>query len=224
VSESNDGPTGAGEHMALRIMAVLRLAFAALGAYTLAYAANQAATPPGGAGLVKFFSYFTVLSNCAATVVLAAGGVALLLDRRGVPGAVRGAVVVYMTVTGIIYAVVLQADAEGQLQQWIDSVLHQLMPAFVFVDWLAVPPRRRVTSSALPYWLVFPVVFATYSLIRGPIAQWYPYPFLDPRTDGYGHVAAQCFVIALAIVAVCMLIVWIGDLARRTAPERYRRL
>jgi hypothetical protein len=98
------------------------------------------------------------------------------------------------------------------------------MPAFVLVDWLAVPPRRRMDYAAVPYWLAFPVAFATYSLIRGPIAQWYPYPFLDPRVDGYLHVAAQCFVIALVIGVVCLAIVRLGNLARRAAPDSYRAL
>lgn len=210
--------------MALRIMTVLRLAFAALGAYTLGYAGDLATTPPTATGLVNFFSYFTILSNCAATVVLGVGGIALLLGRRGVPDRVRGAVVAYMTITGIIYLVVLRADAEGQLQAWVDDVLHRLMPVFMVVDWLVVPPRRRVDYGVVPYWLVLPVVFLVYSLLRGPIVQWYPYPFLDPRVNGYLHVAAETFVIALAICAICLLIVWLGDRARRAAPDSYRAL
>lgn len=210
--------------MALRIMAVLRLAFAALGAYTLGFAANAAATAPTGTGLVNYFSYFTILSNCAATVVLAVGGVALLRGRRGVPARVRGAVVAYMTITGVIYLVVLRADAEGQLQAWIDDVLHRLLPVFLFVDWLLVPPRRRVEYGAVVYWLVLPVVFLVYSLVRGSIVQWYPYPFLDPRVNGYVHVAAETFVIAFAICAICLLVVWLGDRARRAAPDSYRAL
>ena len=59
---------------------------------------------------VSFFSYFTILSNISATVTFAVGGIALLLGRRGVPDGVRGAVTCYMSVTGIIYAVVLRAD------------------------------------------------------------------------------------------------------------------
>lgn len=210
--------------MALRIMAVLRIAFAALGAYTLGFAADSSATAPNGTGLDNYFSYFTILSNCAATAVLAVGGVAVLLGRRGVPAWLRGAVAAYMTITGVIYLVVLQADAEGQLLPWIDDVLHRLLPAFVFVDWLAVPPRRRVDYGVVPYWLVFPVAFLVYSLVRGPVVQWYPYPFLDPRVDGYLHVAAETFVIAFAIGVICLGIVWLGDLARRAAPDSYRAL
>jgi hypothetical protein len=209
--------------MALRLTAVLRLAFAALGAYTLGYAANQAATPRG-IGLVGFFSYFTILSNSAAVVALAVGGIALLTYRPGVPDSVRGAVVAYMTVTGIIYAVVLQQAAEGQLQPWIDDVVHRLLPAFVFVDWLAVPTHRPLSFQAVRSWLVFPLAFVAYSLIRGPFVRWYPYPFLDPQIAGYAHVAAQTFVIGLVIAAVCFAVVWLGRLTRRAAPHSFRSL
>lgn len=205
--------------MASRIVtwtvAVLRLGFAALGGYTLGYACNTASTPPNGVGTVNFFSYFTILSNISATVTLAVGGIALLLGRRGVPDGVRGAVACYMSVTGIIYAVVLRPDQAGQIEQWIDDVVHLVMPIVVFVDWLVVPPRERQPYSVLRYWLLFPMVFVVYSLVRGHFANWYPYPFLDPRGRGYGHVAVDCCVIALAIVAVCLLVVWLGRLLRR---------
>jgi hypothetical protein len=205
--------------MASRIVtwtvAVLRLGFAALGGYTLGYACNTASTPPNGVGTVNFFSYFTILSNISATVTLAVGGIALLLGRRGVPDGVRGAVACYMSVTGIIYAVVLRPDQAGQLEQWIDDVVHLVMPIAVFVDWLVVPPRERQAYSILRYWLLLPIVFVVYSLVRGHFANWYPYPFLDPRGRGYGHVAVDCCVIALAIVGVCLLVVWLGRLLRR---------
>ena len=211
--------------MALRIMAVLRLAFAALSAYTLGYACNSASTPPVGVGTADFFSYFTILSNIAATVVLALGGFALLRGRRSrMPDRVRGAVVAYMTITGIVYAVVLQPGQEVQLQPWIDDVVHRLMPAFVFVDWLAVPPRRTMSYSVVSSWLAFPAAFVLYSLVRGAVVHWYPYPFLDPRVDGYLHVAAESFVIASSIVLICLVVVWLGGFARRAAPDRHRAL
>jgi hypothetical protein len=198
-------------------VAVLRLGFAALAGYTLGFACNRASTPPDGVGTINFFSYFTILSNISATVTFAVGGIALLLGRRGMPDGVRGAVTCYMTVTGIIYAVVLRPDQEaaGQLAQWIDDVVHLVMPIAVFVDWLAVPPRERQRYSILRYWLLFPVAYVTYSLVRGHFVNWYPYPFLDPRGRGYAHVAVECCFIALAIVAVCLLVVWLGRLLRR---------
>lgn len=197
------------------VVAVLRLGFAALAGFTLGYACNRASTPPYGVGTLNFFSYFTILSNISATVTFAVGGVALLLGRRGMPGSVRGAVTCYMTITGIIYAVVLRPDQAGQLAQWIDDVVHLVMPIAVFVDWLVVPPRERLPYSILRYWLIFPVAFVAYSLVRGHFANWYPYPFLDPRGRGYPHVAVECCFIGLAIVAVCLAVVWLSQLLRR---------
>ena len=195
-------------------VAVLRLAFAALAAYTLAVACNSASTPPDGVGTLNFFSYFTILSNIGATVMLALGGVALLLGRRDRRDGVRGAVTAYMVVTGIIYAVLLRQDHEGQVAAWIDDVVHRVMPIVVFVDWLAVPPRVRQRYSIVGSWLLFPLAFGTYSLIRGHYVNWYPYPFLDPRKNGYGHVAIECCVIAVAIAAICLALVWLGRLKR----------
>ncbi len=149
-------------------------------------------------------------------MTFAVGGIALLLGRRGLPDGVRGAVTCYMTVTGIIYAVVLRADAEqvGQLAPWIDDVVHLVMPIAVFADWLVGPPREKLRYSIVRYWLLFPVAFVTYSLIRGHFVNWYPYPFLDPRGRGYAHVAVECCVIALVVVGVCLVVVWLGRLLR----------
>ena len=213
--------------MASRIVtwgvAGLRLAFAALAAFTLAFACNRAATPPTGFGTLKFFSYFTILSNSSATVVLAIGGVALLLGRRGVPDGVRGAVTCYMVITGIIYLVVLQADQAGELAPWIDDVVHRIMPVVVLVDWLVVPPRDEQQYSILRYWLLFPIAYVTYSLIRGHFVHWYPYPFLDPHEHGYAHVALECALIALTIVAICLAVVWVGRQADRRSWWRSAR-
>lgn len=213
--------------MATRIgtwgVAVLRLVFAALAAYTLGFACNRAATSPKAIGTLNFFSYFTILGNCCATVVLGVGGVAMLLGRRGVPDGVRGAVTCYMVVTGIIYFVVLQADQAGQVAPWIDDVVHRIMPVVVLVDWLVVPPRVLQSYKILRYWLIFPIAYVTYSLIRGHFADWYPYPFLDPRGRGYGHVALECCLIALTIVAICLVVVWLGRHADRRSWWRQAR-
>lgn len=205
-----------GSRIGIAAVTVFRLAFAALGAYTLGFACNTASTPPNGVGTLNFFSYFTILSNISATVMLAVGGFALLTGRRaGFPEGVRGAVTSYMVVTGIIYAVVLKQDAEGQVVAWVDDMLHQVLPIVVFVDWLVVPPRESQRYSIVRYWLLFPIAFTAYSLIRGHYVNWYPYPFLDPRRNGYAHVTVECCVIAVAIVAICLALVWLGRLMGR---------
>ena len=166
--------------------------------------------------VVNFFSYFTILSNVfgAAVFVLAAVGRSTDL--------LRGAAVLYLVTTGIVFALLLadiSADV-GLTRPWVDTVLHRVMPVVFALDWLIDPPRRAISIGAAARWLIFPLVYAAYGLIRGPIADWYPYPFLDPREHGYGTVALNCLGIAAGVILLAALIRWVGNGLRRRRSSR----
>ncbi len=194
----------------------LRVGLAVLTGFALGATADHARA--SGLGLVGFFSYFTVLSNCAATLVLGYGGVAGLLGRPGVPDLLRGAATLYMAVTGLVYAVAL-SDTETGMLPWTNSVLHQVMPLVLPADWLLLPPGRRLHWRETARWLAFPLLYLVYTLLRGPHAHWYPYPFLDPRPHGYARVALSAVLVTLAFLAVAALLTWAGN-ARRAARAR----
>ncbi|MFC5909987.1 Pr6Pr family membrane protein [Streptacidiphilus monticola] len=202
--------------MLLRAVSVLRIGFGVLAAVALGVQADRSASQ--GHSLVDFFSFFTIESNVLATVVLLWGGVAFFVGRRFVPDLLRGASVLYLAVTGLVYAVAL-AHLEDQLTlPWVNDVLHRVMPLVVVVDWLLVPPYRRLHLVETARWLAFPLLFLAYTLIRGPVVDWYPYPFLDPRPHGYGRVAVSCVLVTLAFLALTALLTWLGNVlgARRT--------
>ena len=71
--------------------------------------------------------------------------------------------------------------------------------------------------------LAYPIAYLAYCLIRGPIVDWYPYPFLDPRTNGYGFVAIMSVFVAVVALLLVWLLCWTSrqDLGRRPAagPE-----
>ena len=202
-----------------RWVALLRIGSAVLTGVALGATAVHARA--SGIGLDDFFSYFTVLSNCAATVVLGYGGIAALLGRPGVPDPVRGAVTLYMAVTGLVYAVAL-SDTETGMLPWTNSVLHQVMPLLVLADWLLLPPLRPLRWGTTPRWLLFPALYLLYTLLRGPHAHWYPYPFLDPRPHGYAHVAVSALLVALAFLAVGALLAWAGNTLAARSRGRIR--
>ena len=179
---------------------VLRVAAAVLGIAAIA-AANSERTGP----LSNFLSFFTIESNVLAVVVLAVGG---LLDPRSTRWAFfRGAVTLYMVITGIVYAALLSDIPVGLSSPWINTVLHRVLPLLILLDWLFRPPWPRVRAARSLVWLVFPLAYFAYSLIRGPQVDWYPYPFLDPRPDGYDHVVVSALVLAVGM-AVLALAVW----------------
>jgi hypothetical protein len=159
----------------------------------------------------KFFSFFTIESNILAFVALllsalgtAQGGESRSLDM------VRGAATLYMVVTGLVFAVLLSGikNIHFTAVPWDNTVLHYIMPVAVFVDWLVDTPRRILFKRGL-IWLVFPVVYLVYSLVRGPLVNWYPYPFLDPNINGYLSVAVTSLGVTVLGVALIGLLVWL---------------
>lgn len=166
---------------------------------------------------INFFSFFTIESNILACMAFLLGAFFILRYKQ--PAwfdQLRGAITVYMVTTGLVYAVLLSGN-EVALQTtlpWVNTIVHQVMPIAVLADWIVMRPKQRITQKQLLAWLLFPVVYVNYSLLRGPHAQWYPYPFLDPRPHGYLMVLAYSIGIAIAITALAYLVRAIGN--RRT--------
>lgn len=157
--------------------------------------------------LANFFSYFTVLSNLYAMVVLAVTGAwaGERLSHRW--ELARGASVLYMAMTGLVYAVLL-SGVDVQTDQYTNWVMHRIVPLVVVLDWLYRPPRARgIDGREALVWLAFPFLYLVYTLVRGPIADWYPYPFMDPTRDGgYARVALNCVGVAVGFVAAAWLV------------------
>jgi hypothetical protein len=76
--------------------------------------------------------------------------------------------------------------------------LHRIFPIVVLIDWTLRPPRHLLTYQQALIWMVVPLGYLVYSLIRGPLVEWYPYPFLDPRRPG-GYLLVAAYGVAIAI-------------------------
>jgi len=184
--------------------------------------------------VVNFFSFFTIESNLLAAVVLVAGAV-LLLARRGEDprwfAVLRLCAVTYMVTTGVVYNLLLRGIPlpQGATLPWSNEVLHVVVPIWLLLDWLLAPGRRRLRWAAVWVVVAFPVLWAGYTLVRGPLTfdavkgadHWYPYPFLDPSLapTGYWSVALYIVLIAAIIGLAGLGAVWVS----RRAPRPARR-
>jgi hypothetical protein len=165
---------------------------------------------------LNFFTFFTILSNLLAAGVFIEGGRRQLANGAPVPDLWRGAAVVYMTVTYLVFAVLLR-DLQEELQThvgWVDSVLHRVMPIAVMADWLIDPPHAPISFRRALVWLGFPLVWTAFTMIRGAIDGRYPYPFLDPANGGYGTVALYVVAILILFLAVTWAVAAAGTALR----------
>ncbi|MFD5461232.1 Pr6Pr family membrane protein [Kitasatospora sp. NPDC127059] len=191
-------------------LAPARLAVASFLAVALCFAGHHAAA--GGSGVVNFFSYFTNLGNLAAMAVLGYGGWAGTTGRRPVPDAVRGAVVLYLAITGLTYGTLLATYPAPVVIPWVDDVLLRAMPLVVLADWLIDPPVRPIRPAVVLGWLAFPLLYLAYVLLRGHAVDWYPYPFLEPaRHGGYRRIAGASFLMAAVLLLLGAAVAVLGN-------------
>jgi hypothetical protein len=169
---------------------------------------------------VEFFSYFTIQSNMIAVAVLF--WVALKPDSEDEQiwrNIIRGAPVLYLGVTGIVFAILL-SDLPLVTVPFANTVLHKLMPVVVVLDWIIDPPNPGVSFRKALVWMVYPLGWLAYTMMRGYLIGWYPYPFLDPaRMDGYRNVTGTILMVLLGGVLLIWLIVWAGQLARKYSRQ-----
>ncbi|WP_280233061.1 Pr6Pr family membrane protein [Nocardia cyriacigeorgica] len=196
---------------------VLRFAFGVLGVLALAWIPIRA-IGESGFSTSNYFSYFTIQSNVLGVVVLLVGALADPGARRW--QAVRGASALYLLITGVVYAILL-ADIDVMLtDRWINDILHRLLPLVMMLDWVLVPVSLGRTGRLLGALLIYPAVYGAYSLIRGPIVDWYPYPFLDPREQGYISLGIGLVVLAGVFALLAVAVVALGGLASRWQDGR----
>lgn len=176
--------------------------------------------------IANFFSFFTILSNTLAAIVLAWAGTAGLRIRDGVEtpalALALASVTTYMLITGIVYNLLLRQIELPQGSQpipWSNEVLHLVGPILLLVDLLFGTRRRALPWRAIGAIIAFPLIWTAYTLVRGPLVvnpisgvpYWYPYPFLNPNNPGgWGSVAVYVVIISVAFVAVASLVVWAG--------------
>jgi hypothetical protein len=98
----------------------------------------------------------------------------------------RGAAVVYLVVTMVIYNVLL---ATGDPMTWTNAIVHVLLPIYLVIDWLLDPPGARIGWRRGILWLAYPTLYIVYTLARGALVSWYPYPFFDLNANDAATVA-----------------------------------
>ena len=177
-------------------------------AYQFAQLDGDAAFSPA-----NFFSFFTIQSNVLAAVVLVLAALVRREERSRVFDAVRGAATFYITITGVVFALLLsglQEELDTHIA-FVNFVVHYPIPVVLVVDWFLDPPLHRLGTRVALAWLAYPLAWFAYTLIRGSAVDWYPYPFVDVDSHGYGGVLARGVVFAVAFAAGAAMFAWLSD-------------
>lgn len=169
--------------------------------------------------IFDYFTYFTIWSNIVVAVV------SIMLftrpDRDSFAFRVlRLDSILMITVTGIIYNVVLAGSAKLQGLEVVSNLFdHMLTPLVSILVWLIAGPRGWISWRTIGAALILPIIWLVFALVRGAFIGAYPYGFLDVATYGYGAVLTNVAgIVAFAIVLG--LILWGIDWVIRRVSRR----
>ena len=170
-------------------------------------------------GLVSFFSYFTVLTNTlVATVLTCAVTPRESAARRWfLQPWVSSGVTVSIVVVGLAYSLLLRHLWHPEGWQFIaDELLHDVMPlAFLGYWWFCVP-KGTLRLWHLPVWLIYPLVYFAYALLRGNLLGAYAYPFIDVAVLGYPQVFINAGGILAGFVGIGLAVIGLDHWRSRT--------
>lgn len=184
----------------------------------LAVMAGVVLTAAGPATLTGLLPYFTIQSSLAYG---AFAGWSAARAQRGdalASAGVKGAVTLYVVITGLVYHLVLTNSASGFAVATVDrglpetigsQLLHTVVPLLAVLDWLLFDVRGRCRWRYPVYWLAFPLGYLGFALVRGLVVDRYPYPFINVTDLGYAGVAVSAVVLALAFWLLGLLFVLI---------------
>ena len=155
-----------------------------------------------GAQVANVFAFFTILSNLIVGVAF--GLLAADPHRTGrLAWVLVLDAVVAIAVTGIVYNLVLAQVTHPQgLHQVANVLCHMITPLVAVVGWLVFGPRGLLDRDVVLLSAVYPLAWLVFTLVRGAVITWYPYPFVDVVALGYARVAINCVVVAVLFLGL----------------------
>lgn len=178
-------------------------------------------------GIVNTLSYFTILTNLIVAIVSTTSAL------RGASNALHAsdtfltrpstmsAVAVYIFIVGLTYSLLLRSiwDPTG-LSLVLDIALHDITPILYVLFWFFFVPKGTLRWRQALYWLIYPVIYVLYSLIRGAITGRYPYYFVDVTLLGYSRALLNTALMLVGFWVIGLIAIAIDRFTKRFRLNR----
>lgn len=151
----------------------------------------------------RFFGYFTILTGCLSVLVmLAVAALPTKWWRSAVLDYALGAMTLYLTITIIVYYTLESPWPNWRLDTW--SPVHVAAPIVALLMWFVLHrPNPAHLKMWWPLsWMVYPLVYAVWSIIRGMKDGWYPYGFLNVTANGGTYVLGMVLGLAGGVIVL----------------------
>jgi hypothetical protein len=154
-------------------------------------------------GVIWRFVTFTYQANLLAAAYYAW---TLVSPRANARTGLRGAVVLYVVVAGLIWNLLLTGRSMGYTPA--NFLLHVVVPILAVADWLLIGRGVGTARWWQPFaWLVYPAAYAGLALIvLNRAGRRAPYYFLDPGSVGIAAVALNVTMLGAGFLGLGYLL------------------
>jgi hypothetical protein len=199
----------------VRRPAALRVVLSVLLVLTVALAFIAVAAT-SRSGLLWRLSTFTYQANLLAAAFYLW---TLVSPRATTHAGVRGAVVMYVVVAGVIWNLFLTGYSMGYTVA--NFLLHLVVPLLAVAEWLCGGAGRGRVHWWQPLaWLLYPAAYVVLALVvLNHAGRRAPYYFLDPDSVGIAGVVLNICLLGAVFVALSYLILAVGRLGRFAGAE-----
>jgi hypothetical protein len=208
-------------------MVIFRSVAAAIGLFALGLQFWLMAQYPDSRSLVttaiKFFSYFTILTNTlvALSMLLPLIAPNSMAGRGLSKPSVRTATACYSVIVATVYFVLLRnVGGDERLELVADRLLHYITPVMFTIDWLAFVPRGQVRWTTIATSLILPILYGLWTLAHGAVTGWYPYRFFNVARIGYLHTFTNFAVFISMFTVVALGFVVLDRVLARFKQQR----
>lgn len=158
---------------------------------------------------IRFFSYFTIDSNLLVAVSSTAVGFfsSSAWSKFFSKTSTTTALTIYILVVGLIYNVILrpQFPVTG-LDRLANELLHVAVPLLYVIYWFFIP-KSNLKWANIPAWLIYPLCYCLFILLRGPFGNFYPYPFMNVSKLGLQQVLLNSLGVTTVFLFLSVLFV-----------------
>ncbi len=161
-------------------------------------------------GVLIYFGYFTILTNILVALALSVP----LVAPASAPGrffarpSVATAIAAAITIVGLAYFFLLRHVWDPQGWHLVaDVALHYVDPVLFLAYWWLAVSKSGLSWTDIPKWMLYPVGYFVYVLIRGGLTGLYPYYFIDVSALGYGPALVNALGMLVGFVVVAALLV-----------------
>jgi hypothetical protein len=180
---------------------------------------NLADTTPGER-VSRFFDFFTILTNLLVAISLT---ISLFLPQTTLGmffsgNNVQTAIALYIALVGVSYNILLRGThaVEG-LGAISNEITHVIVPLLYVLYWLFFVPKGGLNWTSPIWWLIYPLLYLPYALIRGSFTGFYPYYFIDVGKLGLPGVMVNVAMLLVLFFVMGEIFVGIDKLMGRNA-------